>query len=76
VVANGSDPVDAIAFDAALGRLAALDARQAHVVELKCFGGLEMAEIASVLAVSESTVKRDWMTARLWMQRELSGRLD
>ena len=73
LTANKSDPVDALAFDAALQRLGILDERQAQVVEMKCFGGLEFDEIAQELGVSESTVKREWMTARLWMRRELAA---
>jgi RNA polymerase sigma factor (sigma-70 family) len=47
--------------------LSGLDARQAQVVELRYFGGLENAEIAAVLGVSEPTVVRDWRVARAWL---------
>jgi RNA polymerase sigma-70 factor (ECF subfamily) len=67
------DPVDVIALSDAIERLAALDARQGQLVELRCFGGLELAEIATVLGVSLRTVKREWATARLWLHRELKG---
>ena len=55
---------DLIAIDQALNRLAEIDERQAQVVELRFFGGLENLEIASLLGVSESTVIREWRLAR------------
>ena len=50
----------------------AIDPRAAKVVELKFFGGLEIDEIADLLAISPATVKRDWTMARAWLHRELS----
>jgi RNA polymerase sigma factor (TIGR02999 family) len=64
-------PVDLVALDAALEKLAALDARQAKVVELRYFGGLSVEEAADVLGISPATVKRDWTLARAWLKREL-----
>ena len=64
---------DLIAIDEALARLSMMDPQQARVVELKFFGGLEIAEIAAVLGISAPTVKRDWSTAKLWLRRELSS---
>lgn len=61
------------AVDEALKGLEALDPRQAQVVELRFFGGLTIAETAELMALSEATVKREWMTARRWLQREISG---
>jgi RNA polymerase sigma factor (TIGR02999 family) len=65
--------VDVLALDEALSGLAALDARQAQVVELRYFGGLSIEETAHVLGISCATVERDWKTARLWLRRELSS---
>jgi len=59
-------------IDEALRRLEGLDPRQARVVELRCFGGMTVEEISEALAVSPATVKREWVTARLWLMRELS----
>jgi len=56
----------------ALERLAKLDARQAHVVELRFFGGFSIEDVATSLDISPATVKRDWLTARLWLKRELT----
>jgi RNA polymerase sigma factor (TIGR02999 family) len=65
---------DVLAVDDALSRLAALDAQQARVVELRYFGGLSVRETSEVLGVSEATVKRDWATARAWLHREIASR--
>lgn len=60
-----------VALDDALNRLATLDERKVRVVEMKFFGGLNVAEIAGVLKVSPETVKRDWSFAQTWLLREL-----
>jgi RNA polymerase sigma factor (TIGR02999 family) len=64
--------VDIILLDRAMERLAAVDERQAKVVELRVFGGLTVDETAEVLGFSPATVKREWTVARLWLRRELS----
>ena len=56
-----------LAVDEALTRLAALDPRQAQVVELRFFAGLSVADTAQVLEVSPTTVKREWASARAWL---------
>lgn len=58
-------------LDAALDRLAALDPRQARIVELRFFGGLTVEETADTLGISPKTVKRDWAVARAWLEGEL-----
>lgn len=62
------------AVDQALRDLEALDPRQAQVVELRFFGGLTIEETAEVMGLSAATLKREWATARRWLQRELSDR--
>ena len=57
--------------DEALEKLAVLDSRKAHVVELRYFGGLNQDEIAEVLKISTVTVRRDWVFARAWLYTEL-----
>ncbi len=66
-------PAQLVDLDHALNRLAELDPRQAKVVELRFFGGLENLEIASVLGVSEPTVTRDWRVARAWLYNALQA---
>lgn len=62
-----------LALDDALEGLAALDARQSRIVELRFFGGLSVEETASVLAISPTTVKREWATGRAWLFRAMHG---
>lgn len=64
---------DLVALDAALRDLAELDVQLAKVVELRFFAGLTNEEIADVLGISSTTVKRYWRTARLWLRREISN---
>ena len=63
--------VDVVALDEALTTLAKMDEQQSRVVELKFFAGLSIEDTSEVLGVSSSTVKRDWITARAWLFREL-----
>jgi RNA polymerase sigma factor (TIGR02999 family) len=60
------------ALDEAVERLAKLDPRQGHVVDLRFFGGLTVEETAAVLGVSPETVKLDWRFAKAWLQREIA----
>lgn len=62
-----------VAIDEALTRLEALDGRQAQVVELRFFGGLENGEIARMLDISERTVLREWRLARAFLFHSLSA---
>jgi len=65
---------DMLALDEALENLSQLDARAARVVELRFFVGLDIAETAQVLGVSEPTVERDWRFARAFLYDELEQR--
>ena len=65
--------VDLLALDQALDRLAALDAGQAHLVELRFFGGLSIDEAAEVLEISTATAGRDFRSARAFLARELGA---
>ena len=63
--------VDVVALDDALNRLAALDPSQARIVELRYFSGFTIEETASVLGLSDSTVKREWRVAKAWLRHAL-----
>lgn len=63
--------IDLVALDDALKKLAAIDAQQTRLIELRFFGGLSIEETAVVLNISPATVKREWATARAWLRREL-----
>ncbi len=64
-------PLDLVALEAALSKLAAVDSRKSSVVELRFFGGLSVKETAAVLKVSTDTVTRDWNLAKAWLMREM-----
>jgi RNA polymerase sigma factor (TIGR02999 family) len=70
-MASGERAELLVALDAALQQLAALDPRQAKVVECRFFGGLTEEETAQALGTSERTVKRDWAKARSWLYQSL-----
>jgi RNA polymerase sigma factor (TIGR02999 family) len=63
---------EVVALDEAMTRLAAMDERQARIVELRFFGGLTVEEVADLLGVSKRTVEGDWTLARAWLLRELT----
>lgn len=62
---------DIRALDEALARLEAVNPRQGRVVECRFFAGLSIEETAGILGLSPATVKRDWIAARAWLNREL-----
>jgi RNA polymerase sigma factor (TIGR02999 family) len=59
--------VDLVSLDETLKELAKFDEQQARIVELKFFGGLTNEEIAEVSGISDSTVKREWRSAKAWL---------
>jgi RNA polymerase sigma factor (TIGR02999 family) len=61
-----------IALDDALKTLAKVDPQQARIVELRFFAGLSIEETADIVGISPATVKRDWVSAKAWLFRELS----
>jgi RNA polymerase sigma factor (TIGR02999 family) len=69
--AQRDDGEGILAFDEAVRRLEAHDRRFAEVVRLRFFAGLTIAEVATVLGISERTVNNDWIYARAWLAREL-----
>jgi RNA polymerase sigma-70 factor, ECF subfamily len=73
-VALTSSGEELLAIDEALGKLAALDARQAQIVELRFFGGLDVDETATTMGLSERTVKREWQKARAFLYDALHPR--
>lgn len=62
-----------VALDKALNQLNEMSPRQGKIVELRFFGGLTEPEIAKLMKISESTVKREWRVARAWLNRELNN---
>jgi RNA polymerase sigma factor (TIGR02999 family) len=64
---------DVLELDAALTKLTKLDQRQAHMIELRFFGGLSIDEVAKVTGISKRSVEREWTMVRAWLRRELSA---
>jgi RNA polymerase sigma factor (TIGR02999 family) len=64
-------PQELLGLDSALDELARIRPRLATMVECRFFGGLEIAEIAELLEVSEATILRDWRAAKAWLARAL-----
>jgi RNA polymerase sigma factor (TIGR02999 family) len=62
---------DLLALDAALEELERQDPRQAQLVELRFFGGLQFNEITTALNVSESTAQREWRVAKAWLKGKI-----
>jgi RNA polymerase sigma factor (TIGR02999 family) len=56
-----------------LDQLAAEDEMNAHIVKLRFFGGMTNDEIAALLEVGVTTVKRRWLVAKVWLYEALSG---
>jgi RNA polymerase sigma factor (TIGR02999 family) len=63
--------VDLLSLDDALLSLEKLDPQQSRIVELRFFGGLSIDEVAEVLDLSPSTVKRDWAMSRAWLHQQI-----
>jgi RNA polymerase sigma factor (TIGR02999 family) len=72
-IGGETEVLDTLSLHSALSELAALDARQGEMVELRYFGGLTNDEIAAVHDVSIATVKRELATATLWLRRRLAA---
>lgn len=70
-ISSKEKSIDLVALDEALTRLAEFDPRQARIVELRYFSGLDHEETAAVLGVSNATVRRDWNFAKAWLRQEI-----
>lgn len=70
---TGGSDVDLIELNEALEALEEFEPIQAKIVELRFFGGLNIAETAHVLKISPATVKREWAIAKTWLYRRLKG---
>jgi RNA polymerase sigma factor (sigma-70 family) len=70
----GGPNLDLLDLDDALEELARIDERQSRLVELRFFAGLTLEETAEILQLSVATAKRDWVSAKAWLSRELQRR--
>lgn len=71
ILNRAGESLDTLAVNEALDRLALEEPRMAKVVEMRCFGGLTHAEVATILNIDERTAKRDWKVARAWLLGQL-----
>ena len=69
---ESSRNVDLLPLEDALTKLAKLDPRQAQMIELRFFGGLDIAEVAEVTGISKRSVEREWTMVRAWLRREFN----
>ena len=73
LAAAAAPDLDILALDDALGELAAVDPRQAELVELRFFGGLTQPEVATAMGFSLATANREWAVAKAWLYRRLKA---
>lgn len=71
IVADRARPTDLLDMGRLLERLQEIEPRQVEIVDLRFFSGYTCEEIAEILEVSESTVNREWKSARAWLTCEL-----
>ena len=74
-IATEDNDETVLAIHEALEKLAVISPQQADIVNLRYFTGMEHAEIAEVLGISEPTVRRHWAFARSWLYAELKKSL-
>ena len=65
---------DFLRLDAALDALAQVNPRQAELVQLRFFGGHDVAEASALLSIAEATALRDWRVAKAWLAAEIRKR--
>ncbi|WP_305097196.1 ECF-type sigma factor [Croceibacterium aestuarii] len=71
-VAQWEVPLDLMTIEMALQDLFEIDEERAQIVEMRFFGGMSTGDIATVLGVSEPTVKRRWASTRAWLRHRLA----
>ena len=72
-ISSEEKDADLLSLNEALNTLAAIDAQQSRVVELRVFGGLTVEETAEALGISPRTVKREWSMAKAWLHRQIKN---
>jgi RNA polymerase sigma factor (TIGR02999 family) len=71
-VATASNEEEILSLHRALEQLEAIDSRLVRIVEMRYFGGMTESEVATALAVTERTVRREWQKARLLLAQAFS----
>ena len=70
-IADWEIPIDLLELEMALAELEDLDPERSRIVEMRFFGGMNSADIAEVLGMSQPTVKRRWTATRAWLHDRL-----
>jgi RNA polymerase sigma factor (TIGR02999 family) len=70
---SAESPVDVLAVNEALEKLARSDSQRADFVVLRFFGGLTVDEAAEAIGMPRRTAMREWTVAKSWLRRELSA---
>ena len=58
-----------------LDQLEEEDELKANIVKLRFFGGMQHGEIAVLLEIGESTVRRHWTLTKVWLHDALDGEM-
>ncbi len=72
-IAEEQRPAELLALDESLERLEQRDRRKADVVKLRYFAGLSIEDTGAALGVTPRTITRDWIAARAWLFRDITG---
>ncbi len=73
-LAGGNPEKELLAVDHLLQQLSAFDERMSQIVQYRVFMGATVEETAAALGISDRTVKREWVTAKAWLAREMERR--
>ncbi|MEM0911772.1 MAG: ECF-type sigma factor [Pseudomonadota bacterium] len=71
--AQDDNDIPALELDSVLTKLSAINPDRAKIVEMRYFGGMTYDEIASVMDISATTVKRSWRATRGWLKDALDN---
>ena len=72
-ISSQDKDADLLVLNEALDNLAAIDAQQSRVVELRVFGGLTVEDTAEALGISARKVKREWSMAKAWLHQQIKN---
>lgn len=68
------ESIDLLLLDEALRELQSIDPHRVQIVEMRYYGGLSLKEIAEVMGVSTSTIKRNWRASRAWLINNIEAK--
>lgn len=68
------ESIDLVLLEEALQELQSIDPQRVQIVEMRYYGGLSLQEIAEVIGVSTSTIKRNWRASRAWLINNIEAK--